>query len=135
VSLESFPLCCQGAVDQCSAFEECVEILNQRTLVVVPPETKLLVVLHFLNCFVSSFLHRWRKQAKLAINEQADERMRTERTYRVRNGVVLSPVPYVFAIDRPTVPTLSRPPATDYYRAHRAGRRTRESTPFDFRSG
>lgn len=71
MSLESFPLCCQGAVDQCSALKQCVEILNQRTLVVVPPQAKLLVVLHFLNCFVSSFLHRWRKQAKLAINESS----------------------------------------------------------------
>lgn len=37
------------------------------------------------------------------------------------------------AIDRPSDPTLSRPPATDYYRAHRAERRTRESTSLDFR--
>lgn len=36
------------------------------------------------------------------------------------------------AITRPNDPTLSRPPATDYYRAHRAERRTRESTSLDF---
>lgn len=49
--LESFPLRCQRAIDQCSAFEECVEVLNERTLVVVPPETELLVVLHVLASF------------------------------------------------------------------------------------
>lgn len=37
-----------------------------------------------------------------------------------------------YAIDRPSDPTLCRPPTTDYYRAHRAGRRTCESTSYDF---
>lgn len=58
MGLESLPLRRQGAVDQRSAFEECVEVLYERTLVVVPPETELLVVLHGSSGFVSSFLHR-----------------------------------------------------------------------------
>lgn len=58
MGLESLPLRCQGAVDQRSAFEECVEVLYERTLMVVPPETELLVVLHGSSGFVSSFLRR-----------------------------------------------------------------------------
>lgn len=54
MGLESLSLRRQGAVDQRSTFKECVEVLYERTLVVVPPEAKLLVVLHGSGFLVSA---------------------------------------------------------------------------------
>lgn len=58
VSLKVSTLCRKGTVDQRPAFQECVEVLYERALVVVPPETKLLVVLHGSSGFVPSFLYK-----------------------------------------------------------------------------
>lgn len=61
MGLKVSTLRCKGTIDQRPAFEECVEVLYERALVVVPPEAELLVVLHGSSGFVSSFLHRWEK--------------------------------------------------------------------------
>lgn len=58
MSLKVSTLRRQGTINQRPAFEECVEILYERALVVVPPKAELLVVLHGSSVFVPSFLHR-----------------------------------------------------------------------------
>lgn len=58
VGLKISTLCRKGTIDQRAAFEECVEVLYERALVVVPPETELLVVLHGSSGFVPSFLYK-----------------------------------------------------------------------------
>lgn len=58
MGLEILPLRRKCAVDQRTAFEKGIKILYERALMVVPPEAKLLVVLHGTCDFVPSFLHR-----------------------------------------------------------------------------
>lgn len=75
------------------------------------------------------------KQRSVATDEKPDKRIRG-----VRKPAGVRPLPRARsaspyrAINRPNDPTLSRPPTTDYYRAHRAKRRTRESTSLNYRT-
>lgn len=46
VCFQKFALCCQSTIDQCTIFQQCIEHTDQCTLVIIPPQTKLLIVIH-----------------------------------------------------------------------------------------
>jgi len=132
VGLEIFPFRGKRAVDQRTTFEECIEILYERALMVVPPEAKLLVVLHGTCDFVPSFLHRRKNKWSCRWTNQQSLRTDVEPDNDVRFSFPVSLPVSTWLIDQLTDPTLSHPSATYYYtRAHRARRGTRESTRFE----
>jgi len=96
VGLEIFSFRGKCAVDQRTTFEKRIEILYERALMVVPPEAKLLVVLHGTCDFVPSFLHR--RKNKWSCRWTIQQSLRTD--VEPDNDVgFFSPSPFQFLRD------------------------------------